>query len=162
MRTALDGFDRPAGQVIAAFVMPLDSQSPPPLIYHYTNDVGLTGILDSGKIWFTDIFDLNDPSELSHGFAHAVNILKRTAAGGPPESKLFAQQFEAFLTQGGIQAVAHYFVCSFSSNSDDLGQWRAYGDNGRGYALGFDARAIEKGFTRDGDDVAIPNNYTFP
>ena len=71
------------------------SQPPPPLIFHYTNDVGLKGILDTGKLWFTDIFDLNDPSELSHGFSHAVTILNGMAAGGPPESKLFAQQFEA-------------------------------------------------------------------
>lgn len=161
MRTALDDFDRLAENIIACFVGPLDSQAPPPLIYHYTNDVGLKGILDSGKLWFTDIFDLNDPSELSHGFFHAVNILNGMAADGPPESKLFARQFEAFRTQGGIQAAAHYFVCSFSSNGDDLGQWRAYGDNGRGYAIGFDARALETGFTRKGD-VPIPNNSTFP
>jgi hypothetical protein len=162
MRSALDGFDRAAEQIIAAFVGPLDAKPPPSLIYHYTNDVGLKGILESGKIWLTDIFDLNDPSELSHGFSHAVNILNRMSAGGPPESQLFAQQFEAFLTQGGIQAAAHYFVCSFSSNGDDLGQWRAYGDNGRGYAVGFDALNLEKGFTRDADDEPIPNNSTFP
>jgi hypothetical protein len=34
---------------------------PPPIIYHYTNDAGLRGILESGKLWLTDIFDLNDP-----------------------------------------------------------------------------------------------------
>jgi hypothetical protein len=161
MRSALDGFDRVAEQIIASFIGPLDSQPPPPLIYHYTNDVGLKGILDSGKIWFTDIFDLNDPSELSHGFSHAVNILNGIAADGPPESKIFAKQFEAFLTQGGIQAAAYYFVCSFSSDGDDLGQWRAYGDNGCGYAIGFDAHALENAFTRD-RDAPIPNNSTFP
>jgi hypothetical protein len=30
-----------------------------------------------------------------------------------------------------------FFIASFSTRRDDLGQWRAYGDNGRGFALGF-------------------------
>ena len=64
-------------------------------------------------------------------------------------------------TFGNSSAAAHYFVCSFSSTGDDLGQWRAYADNGRGYALGFDSKELEKAFTKDGD-VPIPNNCTFP
>jgi Protein of unknown function (DUF2971) len=148
MRAELDRFDSEAEAIIAAFVGPMDSLAPPPVIYHYTNDAGLKGILESGTTWLTDMFDLNDPSEVRHGFSHAVNALNAKAASGPPESKLFARQLEAFNTQGGIQAAAHYFVCSFSANGDDLGQWRAYADNGGGYALGFDAKPIEDAYTK--------------
>ncbi len=161
MRAELQKFDKEADELIASFVKEIDRSPPPPLIYHYTTDVGLRGILETGKIWLTDIFNLNDPSELSHGFSHVIKILNGKAVDGPPPSKLFAQQIEAFLTQGGIQAAAHYFVSSFSSNGDDLGQWRAYADNGRGYALGFDAKHLEKAFTKEGD-VPIQNNCTFP
>lgn len=59
-----------------------------------------------------------------------------------------------------MQGTAHYFVCSFSSDRDDLGQWRAYADNGRGYALGFDAKSMEKAFTKE-SGIPIPNNSTF-
>ncbi len=120
----------------------------------------LKGILESGRFWLTNIFSLNDPSELSHGFSHAVNVLNALASAGPPESKFFAEQFRAFGTQGGIQASAHYFVCSFSADGDDLGQWRAYADNGRGYALGSDAKVLETGYTKVGD-APLPNNSTF-
>ncbi len=30
-----------------------------------------------------------------------------------------------------------FFVASFSRAADDLGQWRGYGDDGRGFAVGF-------------------------
>jgi hypothetical protein len=33
-----------------------------------------------------------------------------------------------------------FFVASFSRASDDLGQWRGYGDDGRGFAVGFAPR----------------------
>ena len=41
----------------------------PPVIYHYTNDIGLRGILETGKLRLSDIFSLNDPSELKHGLS---------------------------------------------------------------------------------------------
>jgi hypothetical protein len=160
MMEELDKFDGIAEQIIASFVQGVELQPPPPVIYHYTNDLGFRGILESGKFWLTDIFNLNDPSELTHGFSHAIRILNGRAANGPPESQLFAQQFAIFGLQGGIQAAAHYFVCSFSASGDDLGQWRAYADNGRGYALGFDTKALEDPYTKIGD-TPIPNNSTF-
>ncbi|MGC1860009.1 MAG: DUF2971 domain-containing protein [Methylocystis sp.] len=160
LRMELQKFDEAADQIIASFVRTMEASPPPPIIYHYTNDVGLKGILETGQIWLTDIFNLNDPSELSHGFSHVVNILNCRAVDGPPESKTFSQLIGAFRTHGGIQAAAHYFVSSFSSTGDDLGQWRAYADNGRGYALGFDARELENAFTKDGD-IPIPSNSTF-
>lgn len=128
----------------------------PPIIYHYTNDSGLRGILETGTFWLTDIFNLNDPSELRHGFSHAINALNNMAATGPPESKFFAEQFEAFDKE--IQNSAHFFVCSFSSCGDDLGQWRAYADNGCGYALGFDAKVIKDAFMEEGTTRDLEKN----
>ena len=160
MAAELAKFDSGAERMIESFVKELEAQPPPPMIYHYTNDAGLRGILESGKIWLSDIFSLNDPSELSHGFSHAIDIMKRRAADGPPETKTFSQIVEAFSAQGGIRSVAHYFVCSFSSDGNDLGQWRAYGDNGRGYSIGFDTKAFEDGFVQDSSPGRW-NNSTF-
>lgn len=152
-------FDSTADQIVGSFCQTLESQEPPEIIYHYTNDVGLKGILETGQLWLSDIFNLNDPSELSHGFSHAVNILNDRAANGPPESKIFARYFSDF-HQRGMQEAAHFFVCSFSTDDADLGQWRAYADNGRGYALGFDTKVLENVFTKE-DGIPIPNNCTF-
>ena len=68
MQDALDKFGREAEQIITSFRKKLDLQKQPPIIYHYTDDVGLRGILETGQLWLTDIFNLNDPSELNHGF----------------------------------------------------------------------------------------------
>lgn len=159
MAEALSKFDQSAEQIVASFLNGLESREPPEIIYHYTNDAGLRGILETGQLWLSDIFNLNDPSELSHGFSHAVNILGSMAEKGPPESQVFAKHFAAF-HEGGMRGTAHYFVCSFSGNGDDLGQWRAYADNGRGYALGFDARELEGVFTTENGDP-ISANSTF-
>ena len=53
----------------------------PHIIHHYTDDNGLRGILQSGKLWLTDAFYLNDPSELRYGVGIAMDTLARTAAG---------------------------------------------------------------------------------
>jgi hypothetical protein len=160
MRDALNRFSREGKQIVESFLGTLESQEPPPIIYHYTNDLGLRGILESGQLWLTDIFSLNDPSELRHGFSHAIKVLNSKVGNGSPASRKFVENFAAFARQGAIQASAHYFMCSFSASGDDLGQWRAYADNGRGYVLGFDGKALENGFTKEGD-TPIPNNCTF-
>src|ERR1700686_1662523 len=114
LRKALDRFRGEAQQIVKSFVDTLQAHPPPPIIYHYTNDVGLRGILESGRLWLTDIFNLNDPSELRHGLSHAVNILTAKATNGPLDSEVFAEYFAGFVGRGGLQKSAHYFICSFS------------------------------------------------
>ena len=159
MRDAIIQFDAQAKQIAASFLTALESYQAAPIVYHYTNDVGLRGILESGRIWLTDIFSLNDPSALRHGLSRVVEILKQKAAIGPPECKLFAKQFGSL--DEALHRSAHYFVCSFSEAGDDLGQWRAYADNGQGYALGFDTRALEEAFGK-ASQTATSNNAAFP
>jgi hypothetical protein len=164
MRDSLDKFNDEAERIIKSFVKHLESQKPPPLIYHYTDDGGLRGILESGQLWLSDIFNLNDPSELNHGVSVAMNVLNGLVANHAPKSKAFAKWLTSFAEQKGVQGSAHFFVCSFSSYGEDLGQWRAYADNGRGYALGFDALALENGFTTGEKLIPNANLYaaTFP
>jgi hypothetical protein len=161
LRAEIEKFDVGADEIVKSIGRALDASEPPAMVYHYTNDVGLRGIIESGKLWLTDIFTLNDPSELTHGFSHAVSILNDKVSSAHPAAKLFAQTFQHFGTEGGLQASAHFFVCSFSSCGDELGQWRAYADDGRGYALGFDTRVLENAFAK-ASDVGRFSNSTFP
>ena len=143
MQGALEQFGREAGQIIDAFVKTVTSRERPDRIYHYTTDAGLKGILESGKLRLTDICSLNDPSELNHGFAIAIRELKNMVAGGSSVSQRFANDLEIVANSQTIQKSADFFVCSFSLCDDDLGQWRAYADGGRGFALEFDTAALE-------------------
>lgn len=159
-QNALDQFQAEADKIIEPLVEGLEAKKPPTTIYHYTGDAGLRGILETGQLWLTDVFSLNDPSELNHGFSLMLKVLMSKAVS--PESKKFAEGLSAFSKQGGIRSTGNYFVCCFSAREDDLGQWRAYADNGRGYVLGFDTRELESAFGRDGGSVfaeATPLTY---
>lgn len=138
----------------------LNARTPPDSIYHYTNDSGLHGIIESGKLRLSNIFSLNDPSELSHGVSHAENILLRETKNSPPEVRAFAENFSRFC-KNGINRSANFFVCSFSKTEHDLGQWRAYADNGRGYALEFEANSLAGDFSSLDEGRSERRNQTF-
>jgi hypothetical protein len=155
MQDALSRFDKEATAINSEFKSTLNKVVAPPFLYHYTTDVGLRGILASGKIWQTDIFSLNDPSELRHGFSLAADALDGKAKGGSPECEALAKLFRNPVSKG-IEQTAHFFPCSFSTAENDLGQWRAYSDDGRGYVIGFEGNSLEHSFFDDFDsDIAI-------
>jgi hypothetical protein len=159
MRAALETFSQLAEGVVNKFAQTLEAKAPPATIYHYTNDLGLRGIIETGNLWFSDIFNQNDPSELRHGLLPAIEIMRIEADRvAVPEAKTFSKNLSGML-RGGIEKTAHYFVCCFSTAEDDLGQWRAYADNGRGYALGFDAQLLEQAFVAG---PPKPGRMTFP
>src|SRR4030067_3353051 len=97
---ALASFQRAAEQIVDPFKQIVEMCKPPQLIYHYTDDAGLKGIIESGKLRLSDIFSLNDPSELRHGLSFAEKILNSKAENGSPEKKNFAQGFANFRHNG--------------------------------------------------------------
>jgi hypothetical protein len=161
MSDALNRYDSESTKVLEEFLRVVEAKKPPPILYHYTNDIALKAIIQSGKIWFSDIFRQNDPSELRYGLTNAIDILKSRISETRPELTTFASQFERFDLDAGIEAVAHYFICCFSGDGDDLGQWRAYANNGQGFALGFDTRSFEEAFANE-KGAEEGQNSTFP
>jgi Protein of unknown function (DUF2971) len=158
MQQSIAQFYTHAEGIVNSFAGQLENEPIPDIIY--TDGTGLRGILQGGTLWFTDIFNLNDPTELRHGLNPAVELVQEAARTGAPEMRLFADDLVRML-KGGIERIAHYFVCCFSKCGDDLGQWRAYADNGRGFAIGFDGPALEKAFATD-RGTPIPGRMTFP
>ena len=158
MREAINLFYNSAEGVVNAFCAAIEGSPSSSVIYHYTNDIGLRGIIETGKLWFTDIFNLNDPTELKHGIEPAIELLTAECDENRPEVERFSKNLTEML-RGGIEQMAHFFTCSFSEAGDDLGQWRAYADNGRGYAIGFDTAMLEQAFTKA---IPGPGRMTFP
>lgn len=131
----------------------------PRILYHYTDGAGLLGIVESGRVRLTDIFGLNDPSEIRHGIDRACTILEEESKQGHRAAGLFAQQFKE-LMDAHIADMARFFVACFSRSGDDLGQWRAYATNGSGFALGFDGTILETAFISAGpEENATINVY---
>lgn len=161
MTDMLRKYENQATAILTEFVQKIEAAKPPPMLYHYTNEMGFKGIMESGTLRFSDIFDMNDPSELRHGLTAAINVLKSRAAASRPEVETFASCLERFDVDAGIEAAGHFFICCFSGDGDDLNQWRAYADNGCGFALGFDTKSLEEAFcNRKGKPIS--NNSTFP
>jgi len=106
-------------------------------LYHYTDGRGLKGIFENQTIWFTDYRHLNDPSELVHGMEMARDVMHFVANGADGRLGLFLELFADMFSQRNFSAALEFFIASFSKQRDDLGQWRSYADNGRGYAIGF-------------------------
>jgi hypothetical protein len=111
-------------------------------LYHYTNGVGLTGILSSRDLWFTDYRHVNDPSEMVHGIALVHDVIHQLESGCIGPIRRFLSTLATGVSQKNFSLALEYFIAGLSKDRDDLGQWRAYADNGRGYAIGFTPRVF--------------------
>lgn len=113
----------------------------PDLIYHYCDANALLNILRTNSLWATSTRYLNDRNELISTLLNLPDHLKTlpdTAA-----MAVFKHGHFAELAKTAIQITPHaigmeQFATCFSADGDLLSQWRAYGDDGRGFALGFD------------------------
>lgn len=153
----MKAFENP--RVMSEYITRVSAEAPPALMYHYTDALGFEGILRSGTLRLTDVFSLNDPGEIRHGLNAACAHL--AAAGWLQDASDIERNFATTVSeklQENVQSSANYFVTSCSFERDHADQWKKYGDNGRGYALGFDAGTLERHFV----EVAPPNHSTFP
>ncbi len=121
----------------------------PEILYHYTDQVGLLGIINSQTMWATKIHYLNDSKEVWHAFNITENeILNRLSQTDDSrvKKKLEALRYK-IKTVLGITV----YVCSFSERADALSQWRSYVGNQPGFALGFNFDKLKK--------IAEQNNF---
>jgi len=110
LRAELEIFEVNCEAILNDYSRHLEAKTPPAHIFHYTNAAGLHGILGTGTVWFTDVFKLNDPSEVVHGVARCGDVLKRLCAKGHAAEIAFADLFRAFCKPTGVQAVARFYV----------------------------------------------------
>jgi len=123
-------------QVAGEIVLPL---------YHYTDLGGLKGILEHRQIWFTHYQYLNDPSELIFGVALAYEAVQKIIKEND-EAERLTQFFNVLLTMfkdPNFHKNLAFYTASFCRKGDDLGQWRAYANNGRGFAIGLSPKLFK-------------------
>lgn len=116
------------------------------ILYHYTSQHGLLGILGSKSIWATNTQYLNDHTE----FVHALSFASSVASYFFDTD--YWHSFSLMLRKaiGEIRGDGVY-VASLSEKPDLLSQWRGYCPGGNGYCIGFDQALLaeycdEKGF----------------
>ncbi len=115
------------------------AETPPPILYHYTTQSGLLGILKSKEIWATHTQYLNDQREFSHALGVIRDELIQAKARFPGNAvdRAFFTMMERTLRDSQRKAIENVCVCSFSEAGDILSQWRAYGGGASGFSIGF-------------------------
>lgn len=105
------------------------------LLYHYTNQNGLLGILKSKAIWATHLRYLNDLEEYSVGVRLVERVIEKTRSQGLIEKET-ESSFKSILK---TLSSCDFYAASFSraNDGDDLNLWRAYASSLPGYSLGF-------------------------
>lgn len=119
-------------------------QGPPQGLFHYTNAIGLQGIINSGELWATHILYLNDAQE----FRFASRVIKAVfeqrvnAQTGPLRDNL-GKLRDAYHSYISIQeSIADPFAVCFCAEGNLLSQWRAYAANGEGFAIEFEPKML--------------------
>jgi hypothetical protein len=108
------------------------------LTYHYCGADAFAAMIRSRTIWHTAFSALNDATERKWGFAQfreAANKLRKGCGAD------FIDQITEIVSLTQDHSVA--MISSYSLNGDLLSQWRAYADDGRGFAIGFSSQELE-------------------
>jgi len=121
-------------------IMPpvLSERKRPDTVYHYTSQYGLLGIAEKRKLWATNIRYLNDSQEFEGALSLATRYMEKECKNGDKERNGFAERVLAVLKTLPTEKFRVY-VTSFSSQGDQLSQWRGYCPPGAGFSLGFNS-----------------------
>jgi len=115
--------------------------APNSTLFQYTSIDGLKGMLESKKIWFSDLRSLNDPRELI--FGHGQIQSEMAHLRNDRSSKWSPDLIERLINLVN-QSIKNtdYYSCCFCPRGDQMPMWRHYGAEGKGVAIGFRPRAL--------------------
>ena len=122
---------------------------PEGLLWHYTDTQGLEGTVRNQTIRLSHPGFLNDPRELQHANSVYNEMLDKLTDGQDPLAQEFVSGYRAYEKDKSFPFNDH-FVASFCKDRDQLELWRQYGDDGRGFALGFRVKELRDVVARQG------------
>lgn len=109
------------------------------IIYHYCDAQTFHAICQNKTIRLSDLFSMNDYMEVHWGYS----IWEKAATELLPEvGQDFLNVIDKIIHFSGSKGLL--VSSSFSLDGDVLSQWRAYSDDGNGFAIGFLAKDLLK------------------
>lgn len=102
--------------------------------WHYTSLEAVAGVLESGTLRLSHVQSLNDYQELQHGLDVAADVVLHDFCDTEAGQEL--ARVLSILVDETLYAPT--FVGCFSRVGDDVAQWRAYADEGKGCAVKVD------------------------
>ncbi|MFJ9531274.1 DUF2971 domain-containing protein [Herbaspirillum sp. NPDC101396] len=109
----------------------------PSTLYHYCSPETFLIICQTKRLRYSDLYGMNDFLERRWG----LDMFSRIAA---TFETAMGEQFVKTMVEAvqGFGAIVCPLAACFSKDGDVLSQWRAYSQDGAGYAIGFDAQKI--------------------
>lgn len=113
------------------------------IVYHYCTLEGFLGIIQNASLWVSDISKSNDGLECIYGRNQIKDRIEKEIATD-------AEAIHAWKTWYEVNSDLHgsmlTYVACFSEKKDCLSQWRGYADDGKGMAIGFNKKLLERLF----------------
>jgi hypothetical protein len=119
-------------------------------VWHYTDGNGFLGILQSGRLYATQVSALNDSKETEYAtdlFRDEVNKAIIEQAGKGDVVSFFQSIIEQIKEVPGspTQGISKFFVACFSTRADDLNQWSKYTKTSPGrFAIAFHPNGLNR------------------
>jgi hypothetical protein len=105
-------------------------------LYHYTDETALRSILKLQKFWCFSHEQQTDPQE----FEYALEVARRELTEASRSDDFFAQALAKclldMLSVNKLSGPFEFYLFSVSRHRDHGPQWKAYGRDGTGFALG--------------------------
>jgi hypothetical protein len=134
------------------------------LLYHYTSEEDLKGIIENDNLRATHVRFLNDWTEFREAFTenYVRTLIESFRAELPKDLADAAREVIDRVLSNRVQEIRgiiessdstnETFVCSFTSApsqdsgdpGDRLSQWRGYAHSSQGFSLGFDKNLLKK------------------
>lgn len=130
----------------------------PKVLYHYCSVNTLMSIIQNNNIWLSDAEKTNDNTEMKWLFSKIHEVIDQALESYREnyeqeillKTKVIAYHTtENLLSKSApiVQNAKSFLIC-FSEEKDLLSQWRAYGNDGKGVAIGFNTELLQK-FSND-------------
>ena len=120
------------------------SRQPPKILYHYTDQEGLLGIIGKKEIWASHTQYLNDQREFQHAIGLVQDELSQMIQRVNPQARPFVEEMSKRMDEHARMESVNVCVCSFSEEGDFLSQWRAYGDGVAKFSIGFSGAMLRQ------------------
>lgn len=107
------------------------------IIYHYCSVGAFQKIIETSTIWLTHARQTNDANEGVRYINHLQSIVNSISYINDEEKSIAHT-----ILQIHKDRIEFPYIGCFSTKADLLSQWRAYGDDGKGIAIGFEVGKI--------------------
>jgi len=125
---------------VAGIILCGDGPGPPETLWHYARVGAFPAIVRSRSLWASDTLRMTDTTEFSYPREMAGRVIEQMQAVSVSSYDLWFAEMWSIIADA--EKGPTVFAASTSAVADLDSQWDKFADEGRGFALGLDRRAL--------------------